>query len=360
MSDIYQYDKKQSDEQTMIKADTGKRKKEQFIEDLSEGDVVNDFFAVKLKTPPRSYKRGTWFSFVAADKTGEIAVKFWGGENKDRVQRLYDSFEVGDVLQLRSGNVEIYDDKPQISINEKGGGLRKCTPEEYDTTDFVPSLEENQIQTHLDEIKETIDTITDPQLKVLLKSFFSDSEFVEKYSHTPSAITHHHNYVGGNLQHTVGVLRLCKTMCETYSGINEDLVVTGAILHDIGKIKEYTTHAAIDKSDEGNFLGHIIMGDHWLQEKISRLRNNENEFDPHLEHQLRHIILSHHGKYEWGSPRIPKTAEACLVHQADLMDSQVKNYLQQMEDSKKISKDEWVFVWDSDLGRKKGMYLGTD
>lgn len=360
MSDIYQYNKKQSDEQTMIKADTGKRKKEQFIEDLSEGDVVNDFFAVKLKTPPRSYKRGTWFSFVAADKTGEISVKFWGGDNKDRVQRLYDSFQVGDVLQLRSGNVEIYDDKPQISINEKGGGLRRCSPEEYDATDFVPALDTNQIQTYFNEITEAIHSVTDPQLKALLELFFSDSEFVEEYKHTPSAITHHHNYVGGNIQHTAGVLRLCNSICKMYPGINEDLVVAGAILHDVGKIKEYTTRAAIDKSEEGNFLGHIMMGDQWVHEKILTLRNNGNEFDEHLENQIRHIILSHHGKYEWGSPRIPKTAEACVVHQADLMDSQVKNYLQQMEDSKKITDDEWVFVWDSNLGRKKGMYLGSD
>lgn len=133
MTDIYNYDKK-SDKQTMIKADTGKRSKEHFVENLREGDVVNDLFAVTMKNPPRSYKRGTWFSFVAIDKTGDVGVKFWGGDNKERVKRLYESFKVGDVVQIRLGNVETYDEKLQISINETTGGLRRCSPNEYIVT----------------------------------------------------------------------------------------------------------------------------------------------------------------------------------------------------------------------------------
>ena len=152
MTDIYKFDKKE--EQTMIKTDTGKRKKDQYIENLREGDVVNDFYAVKIKNPPRPYKRGTWFGLVVTDKTGEINVKYWGGENKERVKRLYDSFKIGDVIQVRLGNVEIYEEKPQISINETTGGLRRCSPNEYDVNDFVPSLDEDEIQEYLKKIKE--------------------------------------------------------------------------------------------------------------------------------------------------------------------------------------------------------------
>ena len=129
MADIHNYEKKK-EEQTIIKADTGRRKKEQFIENLREGDVVSDFFAVKIKKPQRPYKRGVFFELVATDKTGEISVKFWGGENKDRVKRLYDSFAVGDVVQVRTGMVELYEEKPQISVNESTGGIRKCSPNE--------------------------------------------------------------------------------------------------------------------------------------------------------------------------------------------------------------------------------------
>jgi len=359
MMDLYDYSKKK-DDQTLIETDIGKRKKEQFIESLREGDVVNDLFAVKLKNPPRAYKKGTWFGLVVTDKTGEINVKYWGGENKDRVKRLYDSFKIGDVVHIRLGNVEIYEEKPQISINEAIGGLRRCSPNEYDIRDFIPSLDEEKIKEFYELIKKDIKSVENIQLRELLDLFFNDSKFVKSYSHSPSAITHHHNYVGGNLEHTIGVVRLCKNICEMYNGINKDLVVVGAILHDIGKLKEYEAKAAIEKTDEGNFIGHIVLGDRWVREKISELRGKGKDFNKDLEDKLCHIILSHHGRYEFGSPRLPKTIEAAVVHAADLMDSQVKNFIQNIEEGRKISEDDWTFIWDSDIGQKRPMYLGED
>ena len=357
MTDIYHYEKKK-EEQTIIKTDSGKRKKDQFIENLREGDVISDFFAVKIKNPPRSYKRGTWFSFIATDKTGEMGVKFWGGENKDRVKRLYDSFSTGDVVQIRSGSVEIYEEKPQISINESTGGIRRCNSNEYDASDFIPSLDEDQIEEFYRYIKKEMKSIENEQLKNLLSLFFDDEKFVEDFTHSPSAISHHHNYVGGNLEHTVGVTRLCKNICEMYPGIDKDLITTSAILHDVGKLKEYKYEAAIDKTEEGNFIGHIVMGDRWIREKIEELKNSGKKFSKDLENKLIHLILSHHGKYEWGSPKMPKTVEACILHQADLMDSQVKNYIQNIENIKKTTNDKWAAIYDADLGKKRLMYLG--
>ncbi len=358
MADIYHFDKK--NEQTMIKTDIGKRKKEQFIENLREGDEVNDFFAVKIKNPLKPYKRGTWFSFIASDKTGEISVKFWGGENKDRVKRLHDSFSVGNIVQIRSGNVELYDEKPQISINETVGGIRRCTPSEYDVSDFIPALDEDKINELYKIIKKHIAEIENKYLKNLLETFFNDSDFVENYIHSPSAITHHHNYVGGNLEHAVGVTRLCINICEMYPDINKELLVSGAILHDIGKLKEYVYSASIDKTDEGNFIGHIVIGDRWIREKIKELRNEGNDFPKVLETQLSHLILSHHGKYEFGSPRMPKIVEACVLHYADLMDSHVKNFIQKVQDAKKSTDEKWVFLFDSDEGRKRSFFLGDN
>ena len=111
----------------------------------------------------KSYKRGTWFSFVASDKTGDISVKFWGGENKDRVKRLHDSFSVGDIVQIRSGNVELYDEKPQISINETVGGIRRCSPGEYDVSDFIPALDEDKINKLYETIKKFAKEIENEQ-----------------------------------------------------------------------------------------------------------------------------------------------------------------------------------------------------
>jgi 3'-5' exoribonuclease len=357
MVDIYQYDKKK-EEQTIIKTDTGKRKKEQYIENLRDGDAINDFFAVKLKKAQRPYKRGMFFEFLATDKTGEISVKYWGGENKDRVKRLYESFNTGDVVQVRTGMVENYEDRLQISVNENTGGVRKCAPNEYDVTDFLPALPEERIEELHEIIKKELKTIQNEALKNLLASFFNDPEFVKMYLHSPSAISRHHNYIGGNLEHTVGVIRLCQNISEMYPSVNKDLLLSGALLHDVGKLKEYTYAAAIDISDEGNFIGHIVIGEQWIRAKIQELRTNGEEFSTELEHQLIHLILSHHGKYEWGSPKLPKLLEACILHQADLMDSQVKNYLQMIQDAKKLTDEDWTFIYDSDAGKKRAIFLG--
>jgi 3'-5' exoribonuclease len=357
MTDIYQYEKKK-DEQTIIKTDTGKRKKEQYVENLREGDAVNDFFAVKIKKAQRPYKRGVFFEFVATDKTGEISVKFWGGDNKDRVKRLYESFNTGDVVQIRTGMVENYEDRLQISVNENTGGVRKCASNEFDVTDFLPALTEQRINELFEYMKKQLQTLQTTPLKNLLDCFFGDPEFVTMYSHSPSAITHHHNYVGGNLEHTVGVVRLCLNISEMYPSINKDLLLCGAVLHDIGKLKEYTYGAAIDMSDEGNFIGHIVIGEQWIREKIQQLKNKGDDFPEELEQQLIHLILSHHGRYEWGSPKLPKLVEACILHQADLMDSQVKNYMQMRDDAKRQTDEEWAFIYDADAGKKRAIYLG--
>ena len=358
MADIYQYDKKK-DEQTIIKTDTGKRKKEQYIENLREGDAVNDFFAVKIKKAQRPYKRGMFFEFLATDKTGEVSVKYWGGDNKDRVKRLYESFNSGDVVQVRTGMVENYEDRLQISVNENTGGVRKCAPNEYDVTDFLPALTEERIKELYELIKKELKIIQNESLKNLLASFFNDHEFVAMYTHSPSAISHHHNYVEGNMEHTIRVIRLCHNICEMYPNINKDLLICGALLHDIGKLKEYTYAAAIDISDEGNFIGHIVIGEQWIREKIKELKNNGKEFPNELENQLIHLILSHHGKLEWGSPKIPKLVEGCILHQADLMDSQVKNYLQMIEDAKKLTDEDWTLIYDADVGKRRAIFLGN-
>jgi 3'-5' exoribonuclease len=357
MADIYSYDKKQK-EQTLIKADEGKRQKEIFIENLKEGDVITELFSVKLKSPPRTYRKGSWFGFVALDKTGSIDVKFWGGDNKERVKRLYDSFNVGDVIKIRSGTVELYNEKLQISINETSGGLRRCGTEEYLVSDFLPALDESEIETLYTQLKTYMSEIGNEQLQLLLQSFFSDKEFEYDFTHMPSAMTHHHNYIGGNLQHTVGVVRLCDNICRMYPQVNKDLAVTGAILHDLGKLKEYKTTTSIEKTGIGNFIGHIVIGDRWIRKKVAEIRETGKKFDEDLEMYLCHMILSHHGRMEYGSPSIPKIAEAVVLSQADLMDSQVKNFLQVQENHKKQSDDEWAFIWDAEAGRKKAMYLG--
>ena len=353
---LYNYERKMSEANKV----DAKRRKNQFVEKLDEGDLVNDFFAVKSKQPPRDYKNGTWFNVVVSDKTGQISLKFWGGENKEHVKKLYNSFKVGDVIHIKNGKVEIYEDKPQISLNEKKGYIKKINVDEFDVVDFLPSLGTKKINELYDQLEKEIENIQNEQLKNLLTSFFNDRDFIKKFKECPSAISYHHNYIGGNLEHTISVINLCKKIIETYHVGNQDLLITGAILHDIGKIKEYNTVVSIDKTSEGNFIGHIVMGDRWVREKIDELRKKGTRFDESLETHISHLILSHHGRYEYGSPRIPQTIEACVLHQADNMDAQVKNFIQNIEEFRRNSDDDWAFIWDSDIGRKRNMFLRED
>lgn len=359
MADLFHYEKK-AEEQTMIKTGGKKRKKIQFINELKEGETVNDLFSVKQKNAPRGYKKGTFFDIVLTDKTGEINVKFWGGENKERVKRLFESFSTGDVIQIRSGSVERYNEKLQISINEKTGGLRRCNEQEYDESDFVPALSEQEIKRLFESMQTYIDTISNPQLQALLKDFFEDEQFVYDYTHAPSAMSHHHNMIGGNLQHSLGVVKLSYTLAEYYTDLNRDLMITGAILHDVGKIKSYKTTTSIGRTDIGNFIGHIVVGEHWIQEKIAKLRNNDITFDETLELKLRHMILSHHGRLEYGAPKLPAFPEAAALFQADLMDSQVKNFLQKIEEKKEDVDENWSFMYDSDINGRKPVYIDLE
>ncbi len=359
MADLFHYEKK-AEEQTMIKTGGKKRKKIQFINELKEGETVNDLFSVKQKNAPRGYKKGTFFDIVLTDKTGEINVKFWGGENKERVKRLFESFSTGDVIQIRSGSVERYNEKLQISINEKTGGLRRCNEQEYDESDFVPALSEEEIKRLFESMQTYIDTISNPQLQALLKDFFEDEQFVYDYTHAPSAMSHHHNMIGGNLQHSLGVVKLSYTLAEYYTDLNRDLMITGAILHDVGKIKSYKTTTSIGRTDIGNFIGHIVVGEHWIQEKIAKLRNNDITFDETLELKLRHMILSHHGRLEYGAPKLPAFPEAAALFQADLMDSQVKNFLQKIEEKKEDVDENWSFMYDSDINGRKPVYIDLE
>ena len=356
MTDIYSYDKK-SNEQVMIHTDEGKRHKEQFISDLKEGDMVNDMFSVKLKSAPRSYRKGTMFDFVAIDKTGEIAVKYWGGDNQDRVKRLFNSFQTSDVVHIRNGSVEMYNDRLQVSINEKSGGVRRCADDEYEHSDFVQALSKALINRLYKELTGFIEGIETPDLRLLLDTLFNDPEFVTKYKNAPSAMTHHHNYIGGNMQHCVGVARLCQSISSMYPGLNKDLLITGALLHDIGKIDEYVTTTTIQKSGTGNFIGHIVIGDRFIRKTIESIRKSGNKFDEDLEMFLCHMTLSHHGRLEFGSPSVPKIAEAIALFHADFMDSQVKNFLQHLDDQRMSSEEDWSYVWDGDLGMKRAMFL---
>ncbi len=287
--------------------------KEQFVGDLKEGDKVLSFFLVKHKQLEyfRDRTKGQFLTLALSDKTGQVLARVW-----EKALELAETFEEGNVVKVL-GEVEEYLGRLQVIIDK----LRPAKEDEYKPEDFLPHTERD-IEEMLVTVRETIASVGNPYLRALLDKFFADEEFVAAFSQAPSARRIHHAYVGGLLEHVVEVIVLCRTVLTLYPQINRDLLMTGALLHDVGKTKELTYERDIEYSDEGRLLGHVVLSDRMITERIAEIP----DLPPELALRLRHVVVSHHGRYEWGSPRRPKTLEACALHYIDNLDAQVNRF----------------------------------
>jgi len=193
--------------------------------------------------------------------------------------------------------------------------------------DYLPTTRGN-IEAMFGDLQSFIDRIENPPLKKLLKAFFDDRETAERFKRAPAAKSLHHIYLGGLLEHTHSVIRLLDQIASHYPGVNRDLLLTGGILHDIGKISEFSYDRLVEYSDEGRLIGHIIIGVEMIDQKIAGIP----EFPESLAMELRHLILSHHGILEYGSPKRPKTLEALIVHYVDDLDAKVNSFEQYLND----------------------------
>ncbi len=290
----------------------------QFVKDLEFGKKVESKFSVKYRHPPREYRNGFMFVVGLADKTGEIEATYWGGKNAEAVRKVYEGFREGDVVYV-SGIVGEFRDKLKIDVNEGEGIVRKT--DEYEIEDFIAKSEKS-IEEMASKLKESINSIGDSYLRSLLNSFFGDARFFEEFKKAPAAMYIHHACIGGLLEHTLNVVKLCEAACSIHP-LDRDLLLTGAILHDVGKLREFRATTNIKISEEGMLRGHIIIGDELVQEKIKSIGG----FPEALRLKLSHIILSHHGSSEYQSPKKPQFPEAVAVHYADELDSKLYQYL---------------------------------
>jgi len=291
----------------------------QYIKDLTLGLKVDSLFSVKYKHPVREYMNGFMFTIGVSDKTGEIPVTYWGGPNKEKTQRIYNGFSENDVVHIK-GVVGEYKRKNKIDVNEDDG-LIEIT-QEYNQEDFVPKTDKD-IEKMFSDLKDYIHNIKDSHLKALLDSFFEDQNFVRVFKNAPAGMYIHHGYIGGLLEHTLNIVRLCDKMYSIYPIMDHDLLITGAILHDIGKIKEFDVSTNIQVSEEGMLRGHIVLGEEMVLKKINKIPG----FPVVLRMKIAHILLSHHGNLEYGSPKAPQFPEAAAVYYADEFDSKVFQYI---------------------------------
>ena len=314
------------------------------VQEFKEGDHIRGKFAVRTKETPREYKNkpGKYFFLGVGDKTGDISLKYWGGADDTHVIELYNTLSVGDVIEVM-GEVAMdkFDNVLTISMDEGLHALRKCGEDEYEPRDFLP-LTERDIDDMIKEMHAVIGSVTDENLRALLESFFTDENFVKAFRESPAAMKHHHSYLGGLLEHSLNVVKHCDMISKNYPKLNRDLLVAGALLHDVGKIGAYKAKTSIDMTDQGKFLGHISLTTAMIEENLKALPS----FPDVLKMKLKHMLLYHHGNVESGyqnTPRGLKIPEASALYHADLLDANVSGFLQELEREKNIE-DAWVYL----------------
>jgi 3'-5' exoribonuclease len=294
------------------------KSKSVYIKDIKPGEKINESFLVTEKNLAFSQKGMPYLNVRLKDKTGEVDGKIW--ENAIEWDK---AFSKGDVIKAQGGAVS-FRSTVQLSIT----GVRKVDDSAVDLAEYLPAAK-GDIDVMFADLMVFVDQIETPCLRELLHLFFDDGEVAKLFKKAPAAKSFHHVYIGGLLEHTLSVIRLLDQVTKHYQGINRDLVISGGILHDIGKIYEYTYDRMFDYSDEGRLIGHIVIGLEMLDARIAAVQG----FPEQLAMELRHLILSHHGTQEFGSPKRPKTPEALVVHFMDDLDAKVNAFQEFIQSS---------------------------
>jgi 3'-5' exoribonuclease len=264
----------------------------------------------------RQGKKGPFITLLLSDSTGEIQARVF-----DEAEKIAELFEEGDVVEI-AGRADMFQDKTQVVISS----LSRVAPEKINLQDFLRQAARSPDEMMADIIA-ACKTVQQPHLRRLLAVFFADQDFAAKFKVCPGAERVHHAYVGGLAEHTLNVARLCEAVMQVHPRLDHDVLIAGALLHDIGKVQEYETGAAISQTDEGRLVGHTVIGHHLIANAIARIEG----FPEELALRVEHVVLSHHGKGEWGAPRDPALPEAFALHYAENLDAKVNRALDEVE-----------------------------
>lgn len=280
-----------------------------YIESFREGEGINDIYLVRSKKSDVTKTGKPYDKLVLADKTGSVDAMIW-----DPSSAGIDDFDTLDYICINAV-VNSYQGANQLNIKR----ARKCSEGEYDPTDYLPVSERN-IDEMWTELTAHIDGVKNPYLKQLLDAFFGDEDFAKKFKKSSAAKAVHHGFVGGLLEHTLSVTNMCEYYTKAYPMLSRDLLISVAILHDIGKTRELSDFPQNDYTDEGQLMGHIVIGAHMVMEKMDDIEG----FPEKLYSEVTHCILAHHGEYEFGSPKKPALMEAVALHFADNTDAKME------------------------------------
>lgn len=280
-----------------------------YINELREGETIAEIYLCKTKNTLKTKAGKSYYSLLLQDKTGTQDAKVWELSNG------IENFEQMDYIFIQ-GQVTSFQGSLQLNVNR----IRKCREGEYDPKNYMP-VSKRDIEEMYKELLGLIESVKEVHLKKLLDSFFlEDSSFVKVFKEHSAAKSVHHGFIGGLLEHTLGVAKMCNYMAENYPVLNRDLLMTSAIFHDIGKTEEISDFPQNDYTDDGQLLGHIYIGAEILGSRIRSIPG----FPVKLASELKHCILAHHGELEYGSPKKPAIVEAVALNFADNADAKLQ------------------------------------
>lgn len=317
-----------------------------FIESLRDGDSFDDVFLAAEKQLRLNKNGNPYVQMELRDRTGSLSARMWNAGDA-----IFRSFENGDFLRAE-GKVQSFQGTLQIVLNH----FERVEEKSVDIADFLPttSFDITQLQ---EKLRKFLRTLSDPHLRALGELFLVDDALIRAFSACPAGVRLHHAFVGGLLEHTVTMMELAERIIPFYPGTDRDLVLLGLFLHDIGKTRELAYGRAFGYRDEGQLLGHLVQGLEILNEKAAQLPDLMGEPLPRESLvRLKHIIISHHGTLEHGSPKLPMTPEAMIIHLIDNLDTRMHMVLRELKDDR-LSATAWT-PFNPALGRR--IYKGGD
>lgn len=317
----------------------------QFVNELTHGETVEDTYLLSEKHLRANRNGNLYLQAELRDRTGNISSRLWNA-----TENLYSSIEEGGFVRIK-GKVQLFQGSLQMILSQ----VKAIPSNDVELEDFLPvsSREVNQLEHRL---KALLFDIADPQLHTLMECFLIDEELMTRFSSAPAGIKNHHAYLGGLLEHAVNLLEVADRIVDLYPPVDRDLLLAGIFLHDIGKVSELSYERSFQYSEEGQLVGHLIIGVELLNKKVLEAEKLLDEpFDTELLLRLKHMILSHHGTYEFGSPKLPMTPEAIALHYLDNLDAKIHQFAQQIEEDMNPSS-----VWTNYIpSLERKLYKGT-
>jgi 3'-5' exoribonuclease len=309
-----------------------------FINEIGPGEVIDDIYMVKEPVLRSTTRGDLYMAMFLCDKTGQLNGRMW-----QATEALYKSLPKPGFVHIQ-GRSELYQNSLQVVVNS----VSIVDPSKVRVDDYLAKTDKD-IGKMLEEVKKIVGRINNSQLKALVGEFLADSKLMDKFCSAPGGVKLHHDYIGGLLEHTHNMLRVATAILPLYQQVQADLVLAGVFLHDIGKTEELTYEMAFSYSDSGQLIGHIVKSILMVHEKADALKARGQPIDQAVLDALGHIILSHHGEYEFGSPKLPATAEAFMVYYIDDLDAKMNQVTSAIDNE--LSDSNWT-QWKSALQTK--------